>query len=372
MNRVLEGLTVDAVHSAMAEYRALGQDAFLLKYGFRKSRIYTLIHDGYRYDSKAIVGAAVGFLPEREALTAKHFSGGALTVLPALRKLGFHIEVLTSPSARLVVGEVYQRTQLRDWFGGQLQSGIWTPAEFPAVFLFSGNGGAAYGYKDEWKNGSYHYTGEGQKGDMTYSGGNAAIKDHREKGEDLYLFESLGKGKGVRYDGIFELEESVETIGKDVDRNDRRVIVFVLRPVGIGGNSSGTVEPDLHQIQVNSLDHLRRQALAAISGKNSNKKTGAGTRSWYERSAAVVNYAIKRANGHCENCELPAPFKRISGVPYLEVHHTHRLADGGLDHPRHVAAICPTCHREIHSGEHGVAKNNALQIKIFRIEPEDV
>lgn len=65
-------------------------------------------------------------------------------------------------------------------------------------------------------------------------------------------------------------------------------------------------------------------------------------------------------------------FKGPSSAPIynLEPHHTRRLTDGGPDHPRWVGAACPACHREIHHGEHGRIKNEALQDKLGTIEGE--
>ncbi|SRR5581483_401841 len=60
----LRGITRDQVLAAIDEYDALGQDGFLAKYGFDRSRSYLLVHDGKAYDSKAIVGAAHGVDPE--------------------------------------------------------------------------------------------------------------------------------------------------------------------------------------------------------------------------------------------------------------------------------------------------------------------
>ena len=56
------------------------------------------------------------------------------------------------------------------------------------------------------------------------------------------------------------------------------------------------------------------------------------------------------------------------GTPYLEPHHTTRLADEGLDHPATVGAICPTCHRRIHSGADGAAWNERLLKRIAEKE----
>ncbi len=51
-----------AVLRAIEEFDALGRQGFLDKYGFGPSREYFLRHDGSLYDSKAIVGAAYGYL----------------------------------------------------------------------------------------------------------------------------------------------------------------------------------------------------------------------------------------------------------------------------------------------------------------------
>lgn len=45
-----------------------------------------------------------------------------------------------------------------------------------------------------------------------------------------------------------------------------------------------------------------------------------------------------------------------------------RLSDGGPDHPRWVAAICPNCHRHIHHGEAGPKLNEELAGKIGALE----
>ena len=72
----------------------------------------------------------------------------------------------------------------------------------------------------------------------------------------------------------------------------------------------------------------------------------------YKRNPDIVAEALARANGHCEACRKPAPFRRASdGSPYLEVHHHISLSEGGEDTLENVTAICPNCHREIHHGQ---------------------
>jgi 5-methylcytosine-specific restriction protein A len=90
----------------------------------------------------------------------------------------------------------------------------------------------------------------------------------------------------------------------------------------------------------------------------------------YRRSEAVKVYVLRRAAGVCEACREPAPFTTVKGQPYLEPHHIRRLADGGPDHPRWVAAICPNCHRRIHHGQDGQEVNDALAHRIGELEQD--
>lgn len=90
-------LTRPAVLAAIDEYNELGQDAFLARYGFDKARAFHLRHEGTRYDSKAIAGAAHGHLVGQQPLKASEFSGGEAIVARRLRDLGFVVPPRRSP-----------------------------------------------------------------------------------------------------------------------------------------------------------------------------------------------------------------------------------------------------------------------------------
>lgn len=71
----------------------------------------------------------------------------------------------------------------------------------------------------------------------------------------------------------------------------------------------------------------------------------------YKRNPEVVVATLRRANGYCEKCGCMAPFIRKSdNTPYLEVHHTIPLSEGGEDNLKNTIALCPNCHRELHFG----------------------
>jgi 5-methylcytosine-specific restriction enzyme A len=80
--------------------------------------------------------------------------------------------------------------------------------------------------------------------------------------------------------------------------------------------------------------------------------TVTATTTLYVRNPDVVVEVLSRANGQCELCNSPAPFKRkADGSPYLEVHHKVQLSKGGEDTVENAVASCPNCHRREHFGE---------------------
>ena len=215
----------------------------------------------------------------------------------------------------------------------------------------------------------YHYTGEGQRGDMSFVRANRALRDHVSDEKRVYLFEALGDGN-VRYMGEatylgHRMEERQDTEG-----SLRQAIVFELDLETDATESVLAVqEPDasysVRGLRGKSLKDLRRLALAGTSKTASTKQRRQNVR---VRSDAVRVYVLKRANGACEGCGQPAPFVTKRRQPYLEPHHTTRLADGGPDHPGHVIALCPTCHRRVHHAHDGDEYNRDLKQKLSRIE----
>ena len=129
---------------------------------------------------------------------------------------------------RFEVDELYDRGRdIHDHFGGQQQGGISTPRDAPYIFLFTGEGGEQYGYRDGWNedHSVFLYTGEGQTGDMAFVRGNKAIRDHLANGKDLLLFENLGSGTRNLFLGIFACASWEERTGPDKNNIIRKVIV---------------------------------------------------------------------------------------------------------------------------------------------------
>ena len=257
------------------------------------------------------------------------------------------------------IGKVYnRRADIHGPYKGQQQGGISTPSKYPYIFLFTGDTGEQYGYSDGLDDdGVFIYTGEGQVGDMAFVRGNLAIRDHAADGKELHMFEALGKGQGYRYAGEHACSTWEYRQGADREGALRQVIVFHLIPQPATGEVVSAAPTTYTKEPIDKLrESAYKAATTAAEGKESSAK-----KTYYERSDAVKRYVLARADGFCESCRKPAPFTRKDGTPYLEPHHTRRVSDGGPDHPRWVGAICPNCHREIHSGKNGRVVNGRLQ-----------
>lgn len=277
--------------------------------------------------------------------------------------------MLAFPAFQL--NELYSRRRdVHDRFGGNPQSGIAPSSIVPAIFLFTGDTGLKFGYRDSPEALDYcDYVGEGQVGDMSFTGGNRAVRDHARDGRSLHLFRSLGKGKQHRYLGEFSLAGFSWNEGRDRNEDLRKIIVFHLARVQPSLESLDLKDEDVSPDKSpDTLEAARQLAIAAATPPEGVHGQSA-MRSIYLRSKHVRRYALMRAGGVCEACKQPAPFLRANGEPYLEVHHTQRVSDGGVDHPRNVAAICPTCHRNIHFGTDGDRVNETLVKYVLAAEP---
>jgi 5-methylcytosine-specific restriction protein A len=256
-----------------------------------------------------------------------------------------------------------RRKHIHDPYKGQERSGIVTPKGVPGIFLFTGYGDPMITYySDRYQDdGSLLYTGEGQRGDMQWKGGNTAVRDHVRDGRDILLF--ANEPGGVRFQGLFLCANWFFETQKDFDGNDRQAIVFHFVPL----TSVEALEenPDQSPNRPKDLVELRQLALDAAGPPQQGKATLSTA---YQRSAAVRDWVLARAGGRCEGCGEAAPFVTPAGRPYLEPHHIRRLSDGGPDHPAHVAGICPNCHRRAHFANDGQSFNDFLAVTVKAAE----
>ena len=275
------------------------------------------------------------------------------------------------PSHPFIPGQLYhRRNDIHARYKGQQYGGIATPSDAPYVFLFTGEAGEDFGYADDFQpDGLYWYTGEGQVGDMQMTRGNAAICHHRANQKSILLFEASEKAH-VRFVGEMAYISHHEEQRPDREGQLRKAIVFhfelLIAAAQFPPHAPAAVRELAPQYgKSQSIASLRQQALQASPASASTTERLVNIRM---RSSAIKRYALARSRGICEGCQAPAPFQSKRG-PFLEVHHVHRLADGGPDLPQGVIALCPNCHRKAHYAKNAKAFNDALIARLESIEP---
>ncbi len=368
--QIPEGITREDVLEAVRDLKAGS-----VVHGFHDSERYDLVCEGERFAPKAVLGLAARRVAGR-LLVPSEFSGGESSAcFRILRSLGFPVERKTtvsvgvSPSFSVGV-EYNRRADIHGVYGGQERGGIATPSSIPAIFLFTGERGGRYGYEDGFRaDGIFLYTGEGQSGDMEWKRGNLAIRESESLGKELYLFEESRKGfvrfiGRCRYIG-HHLEER-----SDSEDKSRKAIVFELEVIGQTNapreEAPAQSEKNLDRLTMEELREAARKT-APLSATPKQRQTIV-----HYRSEAVKRVVLRRSKGKCEGCEQAAPFLTKKGKPYLEPHHTTRRADGGPDSPEFVVALCPNCHRRVHSGLDGETYNKTLQNKLLMIEGQSI
>ncbi|HDR9804609.1 TPA: HNH endonuclease [Burkholderia cenocepacia] len=134
-----------------------------------------------------------------------------------------------------------------------------------------------------------------------------------------------------------------------------------LKPAKNVGSNGALIEQFINELEQRSAaptvkfeldvrDALKKPQVVPPPGNASPEVTRA-TVTQIRRDPSVKAWVLAQANGTCECCSEPAPFKGADGLPYLEVHHVRKLAERGPDLVSNTVAVCPNCHRELHYGE---------------------
>ena len=359
---VLSDISRDAVLKAIAECDSLGQDDFLERYGFGRARQYLLVHDGKRYDSKAIVGAAHGFLPEEHPLTAGEFSGGEVTVGRLLRRLGFTVQVGEGLSGDRLVRllsklQVYQRDGLPAlyqpitllWafgraFDDEPRLVSWAETRRQVSDLFDRYGRPWEGDRVYYPIAALHGTGLWELDAVTETvpsahGGSIPERwfdEHQPRGGLAEPVHNLVRDSPeVRSAAVRVL---VDTYFLGADATELLAELGLLASTGVS-----PAEASFAALSA-AYKHLCSQA--DIFWRNRETVRAERTTSDPVRSGDARRAVLLRSGGRCENprCAGDIQDRTDRGEPILEIDHVQDLALGGPDHPAQMIALCPNCH----------------------------
>jgi 5-methylcytosine-specific restriction enzyme A len=358
----LKDITRDAVLQAIGEYNRVGQDVFLERYGFDRARQYLLVHDGERYDSKAIVGAAHGFLPRERPLTAGEFSGGEATVGRLLRRLRFTVQVGEALTADRLVQllsklQVYWRDGLPAlyqpitllWafgraFDDEPRLASWAETRQQVSDLFD-----RYGHP--WEANRVYYPIAALHGaglwelDVTPE---TVPSAHGSSAPERWFDEQQPRGGLAEpvYNLVRDSPEArsaavrvlVDTYFLGADATELQAELGLLAPT-----AASPAEASFAALS-SAYKHLC--ARADIFWRNRDSMGAERTTSDLIRSRDARHAVLLRSGGRCENPRSAGDVqdRTVRGEPILEVDHVRDLALGGPDQPAQMIALCPNCH----------------------------
>jgi 5-methylcytosine-specific restriction enzyme A len=359
----LRELSQREILQAVAEYDRLGQDRFLQKYEFGAARSYLLVIDGKTYDSKAIVGAAHGFLPGQEPLAASDFSGGAATVGRLLSRLGFQV---THAESVLTVGELVELlSSLRPYRSPDGRQALYQPLALLWAFGRAHQGlprmtawgetEAALGQFLE-RHGEHprpHYPAAALYHAGLWDLGGPRPLPPAHGNAPMRWFATHQPSSGlpapvynlVRYSGEARVAATATLVDKYLQDADHDAI---LAEAGLADAAVADDEvPAGDVIVVRSPLEEEYRRLCGIGSSDRCTRLGRPRVSVdILRLESARRAVLLRSEGHCESphCTGEPQDTTDAGHPILEVDHVQDLAQGGPDHPEQMVALCPNCH----------------------------
>jgi 5-methylcytosine-specific restriction enzyme A len=360
----LNDITRDAVLKAMDDYDTLGQSEFLDIYGFRPARSYVLVHNGKRYDSKAIVGVAYGYLPGKEVLTAAEFSGGEATVGRLLRGLGFTVQVgddltpgrLAEILASLHVNRpngipaLYQPITLL-WAFSRARRGdprivSWAETERPVKALFN-----SYGRPGEGDRVFYPIAALHNAGLWDLDADPEQVPSAHGSSVPQRWFDDRQPNGGLVQPVYDLLRESPETLKAALNVLVEKYFIdadptMLLSELGLTEPEPEVISPLELSFAARVAEYQRLCERADVFRHDRDTRRADRTSSVPIRSADAREAVLIRSEGHCENPECTGDIKDHTdkGAPILEIDHIQDLALGGDDDPLQMIALCPNCH----------------------------
>lgn len=367
----LTDITRREVEKAIEECDRLGRDAFLKRHGFQRARRYLLSHEGRHYDSKAILGAAHGFLPGQQPLAASDFSGGVAHAAGLLRSLGFDIaeehpvtglapDDLVHRVTHLNVNRssghpaLYQPIALL-WAMGRALRGEprllpWLETEEALKTLLERHGMRGERLRPDYPIASLHRVGVWTLHDFAEpvptAHGDATVRRWFAANQPLGglaepLYELLRDSEVTR---LAVIDGLVDTFFDGLDCTP------LLANVGLGDVETAelpeTTEIEPEQWLITAAEYERGCRLVEQREAQTHGERVSHTTQSPRRSRAARHLVLRRSKGHCENPQCTGQPADVTDQkhPILEVDHVVDLARGGRDHPSQMVALCPNCH----------------------------
>ncbi len=249
---------------------------------------------------------------------------------------------------QLKPGTILNNTELCEYFLCSPQGGMRRSHKTNTLIIVSNHVESVY--EDRWIGDELHYTGMGQVGDQGLINQNRTLAESNSNGISVHLFEVFVDKEYIYQGPVTLVGDPYQKIQPDANKQDRLVWIF---PVKLSDSNIAisvetierTSQKKQRKYKKKSIEQLMAYAHATAQTEVSYRNTKT---KYFIRSDAISQLAKRLANGVCQLCEQPAPFKDQNGEPYLETHHIEWLAHGGPDTVENTVALCPNCHKKMH------------------------
>ncbi|QDM56410.1 hypothetical protein PP515_gp63 [Gordonia phage Sidious] len=210
-------------------------------------------------------------------------------------------------------GERIRRAQVHAQFGGQTQGGISTSSTSSNIMIFADPVRSRdHGYdlfEGQQHDGTFHFTGQGQLGDMTLTGPNRRLLEAPANGDAIRLF--LGAPPWATYVGAYTLDDPPFRWEQMPDRTgaQRKGIVFHLAPVDADPDLIPVV-PEIHDLSSteweprNSTAYSVNVTVAEQLAQREEFKLEARFGNWLRSRNHIVKTLHIRAGGRALNPDV--------------------------------------------------------------------
>lgn len=266
-------------------------------------------------------------------------------------------------SSPLKPGQIVDNKKLCSIFQCSPQGGMRRSHKTNTLVIISNH--VASIYEDKWINDILHYTGMGQIGDQSLSfAQNKTLVEADQYSVQVHLFEVF-VDKEYSYVGQAILAGApYQEDQNDANGGLRKVWMFPLKVIG---GTPIVDESELKALQRTKQKRAQKLSTDALLKRASEAPTVAGSRKvvsiQHQRNEDICELAKRLANGICQLCSQPAPFIKKDGTPYLETHHIVWLSRGGEDSLKNTVALCPNCHRKVHTLELTTDVDRLINVK---------
>lgn len=346
----LADLTTTSVALALDEFDRLGRAQFLAKYGFGPARRYFIARNGQHYDSKAICGAAHGYLgPGSRPLAHDKFSGGEQTVVARLKDLGFAIHEANTSTSLTETPKVFVLT--------------WNPtvfhiddADLDATVSLTANSGVEAA---SWATGS--------RKSGIYPGDHVVLlRQQSERGIIAHGLATSEIWQGPHFNDDEADANYVDLIWTEWVATDDRLPVEDLRAIASRTNWNAIRGAGIKLPEEDAVALLA--AWESMTGRHAGFMTGeegGGDLPEGARTTVTVNRYERNRYGRTRCIEAHGTACAVCGIDFgrayggiapgfIHVHHITPISSVGEEYRLNpltdLVPVCPNCHAMLHHG----------------------